>query len=354
MKILKVTTVFIITATLCSFALMAGTSVNPDISADPVKNDYKPAAPSNDCPDITISGVAKDASNPHRLTITLEQDGAVLPYSIFRHNSPENIISQGTKIGETSDLSFNDLTQDIDTLIFYAVCDGNCGDSTCDSWEDWTDCLSDCHCGDSYCDKYREPDFEDSSNCPSDCYCGDMICDAQESVWSCSDCMACNCDGICEDFEEALGCDDCSPLGSTCNCDTVCDAGESVETCEDCNTPPSFCGDSNCDAGEDIFNCPGDCAVCGDMTCSPPVEDEFNCPGDCSVGPVCGNTICEVGEDPILCPEDCSGGGFCGDMTCDPGEDEFSCPQDCGGGPGGCNYNMICDVFEDMSCPDCW
>jgi len=84
-------------------------------------------------------------------------------------------------------------------------------------------------------------------------------------------------------------------------------------------------------------------------------------------GPVCGNSLCEIGEDESSCPSDCTAGGpVCGNTvvesgeTCDDGnlDSGDGCSSTCQtetGGSGTCNNDGICDATEtDVSCPaDC-
>ena len=82
----------------------------------------------------------------------------------------------------------------------------------------------------------------------------------------------------------------------------------------------SFCGDDDCDEGEDYLNCPEDC------------EEGVS---------VCGNNILETGEecddgnliDGDSCDSNCKiegEGSYCGDGTCNGKETCESCEIDCG------------------------
>jgi len=113
-----------------------------------------------------------------------------------------------------------------------------------------------------------------------------------------------------------------APKAPVCG-DGVCAASE-VSTCtSDCGMPQpmAVCGNMMCETGETAMTCPGDCATCGDGTCTAPAETNANCPGDCTTTgtAVCGNAICETGEDMTNCPSDCTGASTC------PGGDDVGC-----------------------------
>ncbi|GEM_PF-4471941 len=64
-----------------------------------------------------------------------------------------------------------------------------------------------------------------------------------------------------------------------------------------------FCGNSLCESTESARTCPRDClAVCGDRACTH-TENSDICPVDCATG--CGNRICEFSETSSSCPVDC-------------------------------------------------
>ncbi|MCX8206038.1 MAG: hypothetical protein N3H30_02300, partial [Candidatus Micrarchaeota archaeon] len=123
--------------------------------------------------------------------------------------------------------------------------------------------------------------------------------------------------------------------------DAVCDAGigETCATCEaDCGVC-EFCGDSICNAGEDVYSCEQDCYACGDGVCSTTFgEDAVTCYADCKN---CGDAVCDagIGETCATCQADCGPCARCGDGICqaDIGERCSTCPADCGscGGGGG-------------------
>jgi hypothetical protein len=79
--------------------------------------------------------------------------------------------------------------------------------------------------------------------------------------------------------------------------------------------------------------------TCGDGICAD-WENRLNCPEDCAI---CGDGICDINED-LSCP-DCA---VCGDGICSAGETRSNCLIDCvvcGDG--------ICDYLEDYGlCPD--
>ncbi len=73
-----------------------------------------------------------------------------------------------------------------------------------------------------------------------------------------------------------------------------------------CNNALSSCGDGTCNGGENVNNCPLDCAVCGDNICSEERNENIgNCPQDCRI---CGDGICAPGESctgAYACAVDC-------------------------------------------------
>ena len=87
----------------------------------------------------------------------------------------------------------------------------------------------------------------------------------------------------------------------------------------------NVCGDNYCDAGEDNWGCPWDCAA------------------------VCGNNVCEQGEE-STCDRDCP---VCGDGYC--GDNEYNCDADCGWcGDGICQYHEPSSCYDCNPCPDPW
>ncbi|MBW2700716.1 MAG: trypsin-like serine protease [Deltaproteobacteria bacterium] len=96
-----------------------------------------------------------------------------------------------------------------------------------------------------------------------------------------------------------------------------------------------FCGDGNCDAGEDCANCADDCGecpvdpFCGDEECNG-AETCATCEADCGACPFCGDEECNGAETCATCEADCGACPFCGDGSCDADEDCASCEGDCG------------------------
>jgi len=147
--------------------------------------------------------------------------------------------------------------------------------------------------------------------------CGDMTCNGTEDQCSCAgDCgtppgvEALCTDGVDEDCDGNVDCDD-----SDCSADAAC------------ATP--FCGDLNCDAGEDSCSCPGDCGA-------PPSTETMMCTGgadeDCD-----GDVDCADAD----CGADAACSTTCGNGTCDAGEDCSSC-SDCAGVTSGRPTNRYC------------
>jgi len=164
----------------------------------------------------------------------------------------------------------------------------------------------------------------------------------------------------------------------------VCGNGlvESGEECDGTDLGGATCGGAGCSGGVptctasctlDLSSCTG-CPVCdNDLLCEAG-EDCFSCPNDCAggstSGAVCGNGVCEAGngEDCVSCPSDCNGiqnGKPSGRYCC--GDGDGTNPIDCNDGrcsTGGksCTFNPVtpssfccgdnsCDVGE--SCAVC-
>lgn len=224
---------------------------------------------------------------------------------------------------------------------------------------------------------------DDSNSCTTDICCGGFcfysnntgdwnhMCQVvgfNETNPSCPDCANCTINGICNWWENAATCPaDCN----NCNNNTVCDPNEG-EQCVDCRTTPCI-PDGVCVANENQHNCPDDCATCNtDGVCD--VFENANCTDCCStcVMPNDGTcTACEGADtctpdgrcdcDPAICNYDgiCDfyENDACADCTprcvpngkCEVNENAHVCPEDC----GGCVTDGMCASGENASCPDC-
>lgn len=108
---------------------------------------------------------------------------------------------------------------------------------------------------------------------------------------------------------------DCS-VGKHC----VVTAGNAVGYC----ATDMFCGDGKCtpEIGESYTMCRRDCHLCGNSICEPldtlnvnnPAlycpecsETKESCSQDCSEGGVCGNSVCDANENVLTCSGDCGG-----------------------------------------------
>jgi len=80
--------------------------------------------------------------------------------------------------------------------------------------------------------------------------------------------------------------------------------GEGGETIDG----PPICGDTVCAIGETCDSCPEDCPcegpACGDLVCDPD-ETCADCEEDCGVCAACGDDLCDAPEDCDSCFEDC-------------------------------------------------
>ncbi len=119
------------------------------------------------------------------------------------------------------------------------------------------------------------------------------------------------------------------------------------------------CGNAVCDAKEGFEVCPADCPysgfACANGKCEGG-ESYQSCPQDCGVsdiiGSSCGDGACEPGEDAAYCSKDCASiKPNCGNNICDPWETQSSCRADCEGATGdapsctsneACGYKQIC------------
>lgn len=191
-----------------------------------------------------------------------------------------------------------------------------CGDGTCGSGENFTNCFVDCPppCGNSICDPGENPDPRTVSNpmgCPEDCKagCGNGQCQSGENPQNCpADCAVCG-DGVC----------------------AVVNGLENATNCpQDCLDP---CGNGVCAGGETPANCAVDCGWCGDGVCG--FHESFAvCPVDCSA--TCGNGVCTGTETEESCPQDCACMPKCHQKECGP--------DTCGGVCGVCVEPQTCDV----------
>jgi len=155
--------------------------------------------------------------------------------------------------------------------------------------------------------------------------------------------------------------------GGTLACNGTCD-GYDTSACTGC---PVCDDDGVCEAGEDCFGCPGDCASgstsgasCGNGVCEAgDGEDCLSCAADCNGvqgGKPAGRFCCGDGdgENPLPCSDaSCSTGGWsctdvpsvpgsfcCGQFGCESGESCSSCALDCTTGA------EICDDGVDNDC----
>ena len=195
----------------------------------------------------------------------------------------------------------------------------------------------------------------DGQCCLPDCdakECGDDGCGG--TCGTCPDGKSCDTgqctvvcgDGQCGDGEDLCNCpEDCASGCAGCCSGVECQAGTApakcgVEgaACQDCTADDKSCVDQQCQCQCDDGMC---CAA----------EDCANCPGDC--GDCCGNDLCDNGETCDTCPQDC--GVCCGNDVCDEevGENCEGCEVDC----GPCCGNGLCQAQlaeECLSCPlDC-
>jgi arylsulfatase A-like enzyme len=208
------------------------------------------------------------------------------------------------------------------------------------------------------------------------CTGGTLTCSATCRVnqWSCTGCGTCGdqvldpgeeCDG--SDFG-ALTCADFGCAAGTLRCTAGC-VIDSESFCTEC----SACNNNGlCEAGEDCSNCPADCisgsssAACGNGSCDAWAgETCLSCPQDCNGkqnGPAGGRFCCGDSSQGATIPcsdSRCTSSGFscsdaqvsycCGDATCEGIEDSSNCELDCGPPPvGGCG-DGVCAAGEDCA-----
>jgi len=177
-------------------------------------------------------------------------------------------------------------------------------------------------------------------------------------------------------FAQGCSVDPCPGVAPIC-----CSSGSCTNVASMC--PNSWCGDNNCEGGENSSNCSVDCGLgsspsCGNAQCenwlgenpdtcrydcggggdgiiscnsvgsqcpaAAPIccPDDSASPGSClneayyntngcnpNPSPYCGDNACNGSEDSASCPGDCLS-GLCGNNTCDAGETALNCSADCG------------------------
>ena len=119
----------------------------------------------------------------------------------------------------------------------------------------------------------------------------------------------------------------------------VCENGKLVEV--------PYCGNGNCDPGEDTSNCPFDCGV-GSCTSDCDCDSASTCKDgyektstSCQDTFTIGYCCCPVTTDTCDTP---------GHEACEPeyGENSDNCPDDCG--VGSCTGDCYCDEFDGCDC----
>lgn len=154
------------------------------------------------------------------------------------------------------------------------------------------------------------------------------------------------------------------PLCGNGVCDNQTDCSPYICATDATNGCPweCTCGDGQCisqdmtgyaflnDQGEYEYQhaCPSDCASCGNGQCDPG-DAIAGCPGECT----CGDGMCDIhdtgiqtGYDP--CPADCA--SFCGDGECDMNDYYFGgCNEDCQvTAHSACGDNICTSPYEDL------
>ncbi len=154
-------------------------------------------------------------------------------------------------------------------------------------------------------------------------------------------------DGNCDDGEDPCSCeDDCGSQTvneqASFNCadgvDNDCDGNADCAD-SDCDADPScagVCGDANCDPSENSCNCAADCgpAVVSETGHGCSDGEDNDCDGliDCNDSDCTGEAACTV---------------VCGDSKCSAGEDSCNCSADCGAAP---LTEENCEDSEDNDC----
>lgn len=238
-------------------------------------------------------------------------------------------------------------------------------------------------CGDGWCDL-----AESSSSCAEDCVGGTGVAgDSCLSDAGCAAPMHCRshagqsfCGELCPDPVGGAGC----PCGYICK--PLDDATDSAGICTGIGYTDTNCGNGICEPGESDTICPTDCTsspchdigvagCCDDgiaIWCADgvlhkshcaknlecgwnPAAGRYECGTDGSpdpsglaepvcptLGPKCGDGLCEPGEDMESCFVDCPAPGHCGDGKCMGYEYFSNCPEDC--------YQEFCDAFSEVGC----
>jgi hypothetical protein len=248
-----------------------------------------------------------------------------------------------------------------------------CGNSNCDSGEDFNSCPQDCQsiCGDGYCSQGEDP-----SSCPSDCgaSCGDGSCDPSESPEGCpQDCGGyCNNNGYCDSGENESNCsNDCRtcPPQDAVNC-TNGGAFWDESSCS-CSCNPSAGAGSQMSWNGTSCECPegtvggslSDCCQIGTQ-CNCPSGEVVNSEGICSLpetavptpttGQYCGNGVCDGEEDVHNCPQECQrcrapDGSWCESCNWLGGDSNFYCCPYPGSGDTCCGPDATAD-YSSMGC----
>ena len=115
--------------------------------------------------------------------------------------------------------------------------------------------------------------------------------------------------------------------------------GDEINNCELYVNSAPFCGDGDCDTGEDSCSCSGDCGSPLASETSLCTDSEDN---DCDGNIDCDDTDCS-GHSSCSSPSECDDDGIC-----DPGEDCNNCSIDCAGKSNGKPSGRYCCGDGDM------
>ncbi len=213
----------------------------------------------------------------------------------------------------------------------------DCGDGTCDAWENHCNCATDCdpcmaegghwaepatgRCCPGLVDLRSDMAVDDKGVCEAvKCGvwhvctdCGDGACGIGESLCTCAE----DCAGTCVEEGGAI-------IGATGCCEgldalSLQSGGCALHACTDC-------GNGTCDYGESGESCPTDC-----LGCTPPGGTFASGQGECCPG---ASVISTAGPDgdgqcPTMPPLGAALCSECGDDTCDSWENHCNCAQDC-------------------------